>query len=77
MYIPGDYFLICDICGFRFRRSQCRMQWNNLLACNECFDEKHPQHEPPKPLGEKQSVPIHRPEQEDVFITTPVTPDDL
>jgi len=53
------------------------MQWNNLLACNECFDEKHPQHEPPKPLGEKQSVPIHRPEQDDVFITTPVTPDDL
>jgi hypothetical protein len=31
----------------------------------------------PKGLSEKQTVPIHRPEPEDTFITTPITGDDL
>ena len=76
----GDYLVICDQCGFRRYASECRMTWDKLFVCADtCFEPKHPQYTPPKPLGEKQTVPIHRPEQTDIFIsdTGPVTADDL
>lgn len=77
-YKPGDYYAICDICGMRGYASEMRMTWNKLFVHSlTCFDEKHPHFTDPKPLNEPQRVPIHRPEQEDVFITTPITGDDL
>ena len=77
-YRPGDYYAICDQCGFRYFASEMKMQWNNLFTCPQCYEEKHPQYVDPKPLHEKQRVTIHRPEQSDVFLAPgDVTPDDL
>jgi len=54
------------------------MTWDNFFVCADtCWEPKHPHFTPPKPLHEKQKVPIHRPEPEDNFITTPITGDDL
>ena len=77
MYRPGDHYAICDICGKRYYASEMRLQWDNLFCCKYCWSPKHPQLQPPKPLHEKQRVEINRPEKEDVFITTPITGDDL
>ena len=78
MYKAGDYFVICDRCGFKRYASECKKEWNGSFVCADtCYEEKHPHSIPPKPLHEKQKVPIHRPEQADTFITTPITADDL
>ena len=56
------------------------MTWDKLFVCADtCWEEKHPQFTDPKPLGEKQSVPVHRSEPEEIFINpaNPITPDDL
>jgi len=56
------------------------MTWDKLFVCNDtCYEEKHPHYTDPKPLGEKQSVPVHRPEPEETFIdpADPITQDDL
>ncbi len=77
-YKVGDYLVICDQCGFTRFASDCRMTWDNLFVCADtCWEEKHPHYTDPKPLGEKQNVPVHRPEPEYNFITTPITSDDL
>ena len=79
-YHVGDYKVICDICGFERLSSECKMTWNNLFVCADtCYEDKHPQYTDPKPLGEKQKVPVHRPEPEEVFIdpAVPITGDDL
>lgn len=77
-YKPGDYYVICDICGFRRYASECRMNWKQQFVCSDtCYEPQHPQYREPSGKHEKQSVPIHRPEGDDVFIETPVTPDDL
>ena len=77
-YRSGDYLAICDICGMRGYSSEMRMTWDKLFVyASTCYDPKHEQYTPPKPLGEAQKVPIHRPEQDDVFITENVTAEDL
>ena len=69
VYKPGDYLVICDQCGFQRYASECRMTWNNLFVCSDtCWEPKHEQFTPPKPLGEKQSVPVRRVEDELEFI---------
>ena len=78
VYIPGDYIAVCDICGIRGYASEMRLNWQKQFVHSAtCFEEKHEQFTPPKPLGESQKVPIHRPEQADTFITEKITSDDL
>lgn len=77
-YVPGDYKVICDRCGFERYASECVLDWQGWFICADtCYEPKHPQYTPPKGLGEKQSVPVHRNGGEDIFITTPITGDDL
>jgi len=69
-YKPGDYLVICDQCGFQRYASECRMTWNNLFVCEDtCWEPKHEHFSPPKPLGEKQSVPVLRAVDKLNFVT--------
>ena len=44
-----DHILaICDRCGFKYRLSQLRREWTNLMVChgpetNGCWEPRHPQ----------------------------------
>ncbi len=64
----GDYNAICDSCGRKFKASTMRKRWDGLLVCKEDFEIKHPQLSL-KVHGDKQTVPIPRPEAVDQFIT--------
>lgn len=79
-YKAGDYLVICDRCGLQYYASECRMTWDNLFVCaDDCWEPKHPHYSDPKPKGEKQSVPVYRPEPEEDFIdpADPITSEDL
>lgn len=43
-YSKSDHNVQCDFCGAKRKRSQCRLQWDGLLACtvNNCYSPKHP-----------------------------------
>lgn len=77
MYKPGDHLAICDRCGFRHLASEMKMEWNGFFVCAACWEPRHEQYVEPTPRHERQRVDISRPPSEPVFITTPVTPDDL
>ena len=78
MYKPGDHLAICDICGFRRYASEMRMNYNKMFVCADtCFELRPEQYTEPTGRHERQKVDISRPEGEDVFIETKVTPDDL
>ena len=62
-YKPGDYLVICDRCGFQRYATECKMTWDGYFVCEDtCWEPKHEHFNPPKPLGEKQSVPVLRTE---------------
>lgn len=42
VYIPGDYYLLCDVCGFKKRRSECMKRWDGAVVCAQDFEERHP-----------------------------------
>ena len=63
----GDYNCICDSCGRKFKASTMRKRWDGLLVCKEDYEPRHPQLSL-KVHGDKQTVPIPRPEAADQFL---------
>lgn len=59
-YIPGDFWRICDRCGFKKRASQTFQTWDGLYVCAEDFETRHPQDFVRGRL-DNQSVPNARP----------------
>lgn len=66
-YVPGDFWRICDSCGFKMRASQTLKRWDGLMVCREDFEERHPQ-DFVRGRVDRQNVPNPRPEPADVFI---------
>lgn len=63
----GDWNAICDSCGRKFKASTMQKRWDGLFVCKEDWEVKHPQLSL-RVQGDKQWVPIPRPEATDSFI---------
>lgn len=62
----GENNVICDTCGFKFKASQLRKQWDGVMACRKCWDYRNPQ-ELVRGVKDDQHVAISRPESTDTF----------
>lgn len=77
--IPGDYNVVCDWTGRKYKRSQCRRTWDGHLVRRESWEQRHPQ-DFVRGVADHQSVP---PGEARPFSTPEalpgniVTPDDL
>jgi hypothetical protein len=59
----GSHNVICDICGFKFKSTETRKTWDNLIVCNKDFELKPPALIPVYPVkGEGRAVKNARPE---------------
>lgn len=67
VYFPGDWLVICDRCGFKRYRSQCRKTWDNLIVCKDCYEPRHPQDYMVRAVPDGKAVPDARPRPTDVF----------
>ena len=75
-FISGDYNVLCDRCGQKFKASECKMEWDNLFVCDYCWEVRQPQ-DFVRGLKDDQRVPIARLRPTVTFITGEVTPEDL
>lgn len=77
-YRPGDFYVKCDHTGFKIRRSEARMTWDNLLVRRDTWEPRHPQ-EFVRSVREDTTVEQPRGGWEtDTYLTTnEVTEDDL
>jgi hypothetical protein len=66
-YLKGDFWRICEMCGFQYRASQTTKRWDGLIVCSEDFETRHPQDFVRGRL-DRQNVPNPRPEGVPVFI---------
>lgn len=66
-YVPGDFWRICDVCGFKTRSSLTFKRWDGQIVCEADYETRHPQ-DFVRGRRDRQSVPDPRPEASDVFI---------
>jgi hypothetical protein len=73
---PGQWNVVCDRTGFRLPNTMMQFEWNGLLVYDRVWEERQPQ-DYLKGIPDNMSVPYGRPNQDPVFITRTVTPEDL
>jgi len=62
-YASGKHSIaICDRCGFQYKYTQLREEWNGFRVCPECFEPKHPQLEPVRHLADPEALRHPRPD---------------
>lgn len=64
---PGDWWVICDLSGFRVPASEARETWDGLLVDPRYWSPKHPQLAV-RARREELAVPKPRPPKPPVFI---------
>lgn len=77
VYVPGDYYLLCEVCGFKKRRSECAKRWDGAIVCADtCYEERHPLDQI-RPRADRQNVVDAR-DAEPIFVSdNEVQPSDL
>jgi hypothetical protein len=72
-YVAGDFWRICDACGFQYRSSETRKRWDGAWVCIPDWESRHPQ-DHVRGRGDRQRVPEPRPEPADVFVAGTPSP---
>ena len=66
--ILGDWNVLCDSCGRKFKASQVQKRWDGLMVCKEDWEMRHPQ-DFLRVQKERIAVPFSRPyPAQDTFI---------
>ena len=55
----GGWSAICDVCGFKYKNSDLRKRWDNLMVCKDDWEIRHPQ-DFVRGVPDNQNVPYSR-----------------
>jgi|GEM_PF-2349316 hypothetical protein len=66
-YIRGENWMICDVCGFKYRQSQIKTRWDGAKVCEADFELRHPQ-DFLRGIPDHPAAPYTNPEQPDQFV---------
>lgn len=66
-YVPGDFYRICDMTGFKVRANRTKEMWFGTIRRSQSWEPRQPQ-DFVRGRPDKQSVPDARPRQADVSV---------
>lgn len=66
-YKPGQWWIICDVCGKKIKSGDAKQRWDGFVVCPSDFEQRHPQ-DFVKARQDKISVSFTRPRPQDVFV---------
>ena len=74
IYTPGNWNVICDVCGRQYKASDLKQRWDGLMVDEGCWETRQPQ-DFVHGVADIQAPPFTRPEAQDIFsfVCTPVT----
>lgn len=68
-YIPGEWWVLCDVCQRKARSSEVTKRWDGLIVHADpeegCFETRHPQ-EFIRPVRDNYPLPFVRPDNEGI-----------
>ena len=59
-YVPGDHWLICDVCSKKIKAGEAKKRWDGLIVCPSDFEHRHEQ-DYVRARTDKITVPFTRP----------------
>ena len=59
-YVPGDHWLICDVCSKKIKAGEAKKRWDGLIVCQYDFEHRHEQ-DYVRARTDKITVPFTRP----------------
>ncbi len=65
-FVPGDWHIICDVCGTKVPASLSKRRWDGLIVCEKDHEFRHPQ-DFLRARADKIAVPFSRSEPTDQF----------
>lgn len=68
-YKKGDWNADCDRCGFTYKASELKTEWQGLKVCSTCYEPRHPADLFRIPRSERP-VPWTRPPQDIILDRT-------
>ena len=66
-YDKGDWAVLCDVCGRKFRASQLKQRWDGLKVDDACWEPRQPQ-DFVRGVADYQAPPWTRPEPQNQYI---------
>ena len=66
-YIPGQWWIICDVCSIKTKSAEAKQRWDGCIVCKNCFEMRQPQ-DFVKARADKITVPFTRPRPTDEFV---------
>ena len=68
----GDHNAICGRCGFKFKASELKEEWQGLYTCSKCWEPRHPM-DFQRGVEDDGSVPWSRPDSNADTNTTDIS----
>ena len=68
-YLPGDNWLVCDICGCEVYSSKAKVRWDNMVVCPDDWEPRHEQDFVRARNDKIAAQGLVRPESQALFIT--------
>jgi hypothetical protein len=65
---PGEWKVVCDVCGLQYPSSEMRKRWDSYVVCKKDYETRHPQ-DFLRVKPEQETPPFVRPEPADVFVS--------
>lgn len=63
-YVPGEWNVICDQCGRKYKASKLQRRWDGLMVCQDDWETRHPQ-DFVRAVKDSPALPYTRPEPTD------------
>lgn len=67
-YKRGDWYAICDVCGFKYHASQIRERWDGARVCWKDYEIRQPQ-DFARVVRDDPTPPWQRPPPADTFVS--------
>jgi hypothetical protein len=65
---PGEWKVVCDVCGFQYPSSEVVKRWDGAVVCHKDFETRHPA-DFIRVRGETAVPDIIRAEPDPVYVT--------
>ena len=68
VYLPKNWNVICDICGWKIKASESRHRWDGRITCKKCWEPRH-ELDLFRAAGVEKGIPWSQPDSDGISVS--------